>query len=491
VESDFRKTRSLKTLSLVRRPETLFLVLLVPLQLLYLNIMNPLLDFPHAVERYMHVAAIAHQVTGGEAGTIPQGFVRYAIMAGKPTRVRNSIPEEIHRKMRQEADEEKKIREAQEETEGKVPSPSFAWLRTDIPLDRDVAIPFQSYSNPKAYSFIAYGPELVGCGIGILLGLSPATILLLALLSRIVVSVALGYWAIRISPILKWQMLALLLLPIMLMMECLIMPDVLLINFCLLFVAGVLRVRLNEKCTGGNTALFALLGALIGQFKNVYAGVTGIFLLVPLALFRSVRHKLVATFAVLALGLLSSVLWSAYTIQDNMDRDNEGWSTISMQQQMQHAKEQPLDFLAEVITLVTTADNYKQWEKKQLNRRLNGLLADTNGSIRILYVALFLSALAALPRDKKVTLKPWERIISGTIFLGMFFVIVVAMKMVTDPEAPPNIHLRYFLPILPLLWLAFYNVVPARGRVISAVPPLLIVFALYLNIFVLARLYGI
>ncbi|MBV8939851.1 MAG: hypothetical protein JO089_08465, partial [Alphaproteobacteria bacterium] len=63
--------------------ERIFLWLVIPLTVFYLLTINPLRDFYHGTERYLHVSYLAHLAAGGERGTLPSGFVRMA-MAGRP-----------------------------------------------------------------------------------------------------------------------------------------------------------------------------------------------------------------------------------------------------------------------------------------------------------------------------------------------------------------------------------------------------------------------
>lgn len=120
--------------------------------------------------------------------------------------------------------------------------PRFGAL-IDIPLTPDQTFAFRSSPMAASIPALGYLPYALGAKSALSLSLPPLIVLYAAVLTNIGVLIGLGYYTLRLTPILHWPLCALLLLPSVSHMRMLIMPDALAVELSCLLVATALRFR--------------------------------------------------------------------------------------------------------------------------------------------------------------------------------------------------------------------------------------------------------
>lgn len=457
-------------------PETIFVLLVIPLQILYMIFFNPLQDYRHGTERYLYAAYLAHRATGGEAHTLPIGFVHLSLATGRVSHVMSSIPAEVFVKGQERWQSAGKAKRAAKD---------MPWDFRHITLSRGETVPFHSDPNPAAYSPVSYAPQIAAGVLGILLNLSPVSILLMQQFITAFITVLLGYYTIKISPILKWHILVLLLLPTLFIHRASIMPDALTIELSLFFIAKILFIRVHSFGEKKDARLLSILSLLIGQCKSIYIGIVALFWIVPRDKFHSLRHKAVITALLMGVGIISSLSWSLYTIQVHGQSHHHSWNAPRMEQRLSKVMQQPKHYAQRLFTGVTTWRWYQKWMENQIywwGQKKSDI--HRSGIGKILPLLWLLSVIVTLPFDQKTTLKLWERAWSFAIFAITCLAVIIVVYLFF-PLGGGTTHGRYILPVMPLLWIAFYNLFPIRNNITAAIPVLLLGMTLYANFLML------
>ena len=96
------------------------------------------------------------------------------------------------------------------------------------------------------YAPIAYGPQALGIAVGRGLGLGPAWLLYVGRLTTLACWLALGYWALRLTPTSEWGLFLLLLMPMSLFEAASVSADAPTNGLAVLLIAWSARVALVE-----------------------------------------------------------------------------------------------------------------------------------------------------------------------------------------------------------------------------------------------------
>lgn len=485
------------------KPERWFLLCGIPLMLIYMSMLFVLTNHRHhGVERFLHVMAYA-QTLRGEAGKMPAGAIAIAKQTAPYKVFRNSFGDQWPLWKKELA--EQGYPEIPRMRIPKHPLERYRSLRT-IPLDPDITVTFHTAQLPPIYPAIGYLPYIIGAFIGLALGAAPLLIVYLMIVSNVIVTMTLGYWVIRITPIMKWLFLFIMLVPYMCISRIYIMPDVLCIQLSMLLIAAVLHLYSQPRMIGlALQAGFIALASVIAVIKIVYCFMAGFLLLLPKRCFANSRRWYLFIALAAFITLLSAAGWNANIMHqfnvNPLDENVTKNETSSFLAQWQVMISQPVAYT------LTTFSGFFQDE--MLNKWLGGIffwnryeqqkMAQVMGLTWIGLLALF--ALTAFPyREQNLALTWQQRSISAALFvLGVFCIITIFFLAFTQVDFYPRdmdgtdpaavlwyFQGRYLLPALPLLLFAFY-----RPKVVERLNTSLSGAVLLISVVVWAAMHGL
>ena len=444
-------------------PEKFFLVVACSLLVPYLFVVAPLTQYVHGTERFLHVVHSA-LAWAGAPGSMPTGFLELARQSGPKTLLRFGGQTK-----------------AWDEELGAGPyfsdprSPGRSWGRGETvaewfsrvrslsdPYARTVS--FDTHMNPSMYTVIGYFPFVIPAFIGVLAEAQPIYILYACILSNALLSITLGYWVIRVTPVLKWLHVFILLLPSVCMNRMLIMPDAATLSLCLLLIAVVMRLRAAGHLLPRQLK-FGLVGLslLVGLVKNVYFLVPMIGWLIPSGGFQGLRRKLlwigVATLGTLA----AAVLWNMQV----MPSIGAGMASIDP------ARPRLWNLLLKIAQLPLERLQWAHWLNNVFLWNISAAetaYAPTNLTL-VLPGGALLAALTFLPERNApgFSLLARERLLCAAVFFATVVIIIAAVSIKTHTVSAQG---RYFLPVWPLLALIFYRRADSVGRAHGLYPQL-------------------
>jgi uncharacterized membrane protein len=314
---------------------------------------------------------------------------------------------------------------------------------------------YRVFPHTVVYSPVGYLPQVTALVVGRSLGVGPLGLMYLARLAGFAASVALGYAALKCTPVYRWTMLAILLCPMSLYLFGSIAPDGLLITAAFLLVARLLRLQLEGISSIGwsEAVVDVALAAFVSNAKPVYLPLACLACYVLLPRVRSPRGKM-ALSAALLLGCLGLVvLWnwkSAFLFVPG-----KGAIPIDAGAQARHIVEAPLEFLCLVIRTIRVqyAFNYR-WMIGTLGWGDTPMPEWFYGTFGI---GIMASLIVESGEGVKVS---WATRGTMLIAAGAAGVLIYAAQyanwnppLSTDPIE--GIEGRYFLPLMPLIICSF------------------------------------
>ncbi len=441
--------------------EWLFLLLAVPLFFAYSARILPLSHYNHGMERTLHVVEYAMALRG-DPGRMPASFIALSAQAAPGIFERRYGDQKV----------------AWEQALSRLP-PSTD--NTILPLSLHITVPFKTTSGAANYSVIGYLPFIPAASLGLMLELPPVVIMNMMIASGALVALIMGYFTLKIAPIFKPQLLLLMLLPSASVNRALVIPDTFVMHLCFLMLALVLHYRefpqrLNRA---GRLGLLAL-SLLTGLAKAAYFLVPALAFLIP-----GQRRGFAA--ACVALSVTGAVAWDAFVAVHYYD--------INSSPALAAMLAAPFSFVSELLQSLASLEYLKHWAA---NLTLwNGYLWTArnwvyNPAYETLALGgvLLLTATAFIPCPWRPS--PRERALCLGIFAATGLIVAVMIyamfyqhmkpdvPFAVTPENSTYIQGRFFLPVLPLLWLAVYYpvVLPKRLKYVIPLTLILLVSAM-------------
>ncbi len=152
---------------------------------------------------------------------------------------------------------------------------------------------------------LPYLPQAIGIAAGRLMGLAPLWLFYFGRLLNLLASIALLFFAIRITPVFKWVFFLLAIMPMTLYQLASLSYDAVTIGLCFLLLATILNHALNHetKISGREIIMLFIITALLAAAKQPYVVIAFTFFIIPVKKFGSLRNYL-ACFAGLALSVV-------------------------------------------------------------------------------------------------------------------------------------------------------------------------------------------
>jgi len=331
---------------------------------------------------------------------------------------------------------------------------------------------FQDFPNTGLYPFTVYLPQTLVAIVGKILNINPLYLLYIARLCTFSFWILLISKAIQIMPERKWELAFLALLPSSLFINASASGDVVTNGVAFLVLAFCYRVIILE----GFKISFIQMGwltfgvCILALNKFVYAPILLLSFLFPKTAFEHPKHRNQFALGLLFMAIIVVIIWNLKTSELFIPKDqynllfkdkvtlNEG---VNPKEQFLFILNKPGQYL-KIISLsfvetsqATMAHYFGKfgWEKNYLPTWMIGLL---------LLTTIFLSIQKSrfeLSNKAKITFL----IIAFIMSIGLATTLYMMWCPVGN-ERVLGLSGRYFIPVLPLVWLAFPGVINFRYK---------------------------
>lgn len=324
-----------------------------------------------------------------------------------------------------------------------------------MPLNPADKTPF--LTNAAGYPPVSYFPEVLGMGIGRLFNASPLLLLYLGRIGNLLASVFLIFFAIKITPVFKWVFLAVALTPMLFQQMVSLSADSFTNTIDLVFVAVVLAYAFdpNRRFTNRNFLLALVLAILVALSKQAYFMLLLLFFLIPVRKAGGFKKYITLGGLLLLAGLVSLIIWSM--LSAGLSFATVHTHEISPADQLNFVLSDPVGYLQIIL------DNVFRKLKNLLDLAIGAKLGwlDTPLDPFLLFaIECSLLFLALTDKNEAVKFNRTGKIVVLAVALLTVFSIFSSSYIALNPVATKDLTAlqgRYFIPILPLVLLLFYN----------------------------------
>jgi len=151
---------------------------------------------------------------------------------------------------------------------------------------------FYETASSASYISLVYAPQALGIIIGKIFDTPVIGLLYLARLANLAAWIAIGYFAIKIMPVKKWALVAILMLPMMIAQSVSLGTDVLSIGGGVLFVSLILRKIMTESGSRVDNVLLISSAVVMVVSKVVMAALLPLLLVL---FFKNRKKRTVST----------------------------------------------------------------------------------------------------------------------------------------------------------------------------------------------------
>ena len=306
---------------------------------------------------------------------------------------------------------------------------------------------------------LMYLPQALGITIGRLLGVNFLILFWLGRLMNLLFFAGCVYFAVKTAPRFSTLLGLTGLMPMALHQAASYSYDAFINGMALLLIALILRAadRKDRMTTGEYMALLAA-GVLMAPAKAVYTPILALLLFIPSCRFRSGKQKLlmigyiwVAALAAVALFQLGGIR-SAVTSRGG-STNWEGNTNYTLSFLLSH----PVDAIR--LFANSLRANLSEWPKQAVGSRLSGMSMEVTGwKITVYMILLLLASLTANGNETHIT-GPERTAYFGVSAVVVFLVMLTMLLNWTSQNDTmiQGIQGRYFIPVLPLLWMCLNN----------------------------------
>jgi uncharacterized membrane protein len=320
------------------------------------------------------------------------------------------------------------------------------------PEDR-VYFPFP---NVAVYSPVPYIPQAIAMYIGRLFDASPAILFLLGRLANLIVGILLTYYAIKLSPTLKWFLVLMGLMPMTIAQYASLSADTLTIATAILFFSLVMRARISVTDT--KERKFILIASIIvsaialGMCKQAYFPMVFLVFLIPLKFFNN-KWSLYLSFLFLlfVMAIVPPVLWNMSVKHMYVNPHGQ-----SIDERSQYLLDNPVAYVIAILRVLFSYDTSLFYFDSTIGR-LGWLTVKLPFVMHIIpyFVLLFLSAI--LNRKDRQSWFEGLFVFGLAVFNVILILTTVFIAWSKDFENIDGVQGRYFIPLLPLFALALSN----------------------------------
>jgi uncharacterized membrane protein len=356
---------------------------------------------------------------------------------------------------------------------------------------------FTDFPNVGAYAPTPYLPQITFLTLSKSANLRPLYLLYGTRLSTLLFWIILVYFSIKIIPEKKWLWTLCALLPASLFINSGVSGDVVTNAVAFLLIAVLINLIRNKEAflTTKITILIFFLSGLLALNKFVYTPLLFLIFIIPKNKFKNRKTlitSLLGTTGLLILSLLfhTKSLFIPYDLYNINFRDGQTINSgVAPMEQLNFVLTHPISFIKTLLEswIKLAPANISHyfgkfgWEKNYL-------------PFPIILGLLILTIIAALKKEKNENIKAnlWK-----FSLLSIAFIISVALSFTlylqwdkVGADFISGLQGRYFIPVLPLVWLAFPRILKMRDKVFIPILQISILLSLSVGIWsVYSRYY--
>ena len=316
---------------------------------------------------------------------------------------------------------------------------------------------------PVTTTPLAYVPQAIGISVARLLGLNTVCLLYFGRFCNLIFFVIMLYLSMKRIPFGKEVLLGVAVLPMTLHLAASFSYDVMILSCMFLLTAVCLDLAYEkEQVRVRDIVLLAVLAAVAGPCKMVYAPMLGLCLLIPMRKFGKVRNWFISAFAVgtawaMAMYLVNSQVIATYAAATEADSYVEwaGEAGFSMSLLIHNP-----------VLLVRMFYQTLLWNAKDMHiTMIGGWLGNLDQVLDVPYLAVWaftlcLIGLALKIPGEQIRMNMRQRVWSGFLCAACGGLTMLSMLIAWTPVSSRvilGVQGRYFLPFLPVLLLALKN----------------------------------
>lgn len=308
-----------------------------------------------------------------------------------------------------------------------------------------------------SYSPIPYLASGLAISIGKLFNLSALALLYMGRLANLLVWILLSYLAIKITPVHKWVLLLIALMPMTLFEAASLSADSFTIAISLLTVALFFKLSFendNTKITNSDKYLLLILMSLVSLSKPTYIILIFLFFMIPKNKFENEHKRFLSFFLLFSVSLIVTLIWNFVNSGIYMPNHVLG---VSFSGQIAYVLNNPINYI--FIMLSAYLNNINFHLTMLIGNFAIVPLANPLPNW-IVYSYTIVLVLVSLLDKKKLDITLIQKFISLVTFFLTMAAITAIIYISWNPLSQnyiEGIQSRYFIPIMPLLLLLFYN----------------------------------
>ena len=311
------------------------------------------------------------------------------------------------------------------------------------------------FNNTALYSFICYIPQVMGILISNIFTDNILIQLLFARLFNFLAYTILLYYAIKLLPMKKELLFLVGLLPLSIQEAVSLSPDSLTISTSALLISFIFYLRSNKVkvISKKHIAIIAGLSLLISQCKIVYLPLCLLLFLIPSDKFKSLKQKNIICFSIIFIIGIISLIW--LKIAGSYLPDGVGG--IDSSKQLENILSNPIKYL--YIIFVTFNYNTVDYLFETFGGSLSLLNINITKIFILINIIMFILISICNYKEKERISKSIKWFI-GILLIGIITLICTSLYLQWTPVNDPlikGIQGRYFIPLLLLIGLLFYN----------------------------------
>ena len=368
-----------------------------------------------------------------------------------------------------------------------------------IPLNEDDKI-FTDFPNTAMYSPVSYLPQSFPIFILKSLNFSPMFIFYGARVFTLLIWI-LGVWlAIKITPIYKWLLVLLALLPMSIFTNMSLSADVVTNILAFLLLAYFLKKSFSDEVFDLKSFLIvALLSILLASAKIVYTPIILLFLIIPIKKFRNTQTFYFYFFLIMIVGFGTALFWSKSAnslyipykdyntaFRNDVDLVRDG----GVQEQLDYILSHDLYILKVFVNSIF--HSFDMYYRGYIGTF--GWL-DTKLPIWLIHISYILILFTAVyENNKSASFNIFQRIVILGSLTATIVLVLLSQHLSWDrvgSDVIPTVQGRYFIPAFPLLFFLFNNKTCNSQFATTIVVTLLSVFLLCFSTWTLYSRYYI